>query len=549
MNGQKKRIKILSLGISFCLLLSGCAKDWSGVIIVDEGNGSVTQVGIEQKEVEFETRGTEAETQPQEVTEAETEAVPVAEITGTALARLDISAESYCVLDMDTLEIVAAYRPLGKYAPASITKILTALVVAENCPDLSKKVTVIRSDIESISMFSSSMTPMIREDEQMTVQDLLYGMILESSNACAAVLARYVAGDEKKFAKLMNKRAAQAGATDSHFVNPHGLDHENHYVTARDMALIMRDALRNPVTALLLSTANYTVSADNLFGTRELSMGHGMVNGSRPVEGAYAGKTGFTLNAGYTMVTAAKRNGRGLIAVTLGSRYGSNYEDMETVIEFGFSRINGTEYTPRPAAYYPRLAEMNEDGFTLKFNVSENPAGVQCAVWSTANGQDDIVWYDCGVNETLATAHIPMADHGYETGRYEAHCFVTDAAGNQAVVPIQLLVTGRNLEKGVVQYAGNAYYVGEDGRLRFGFIESPEGCFYADSEGRLQTGITGTDECKTLAGADYRIAEGFIDWEGHTYYVQKSGELMTGRCSINRKGYLFDLVSCVLIEE
>ena len=546
---QWKRIfACLAAAVLFC----GCSMDWSQVTIIDEGHSGAVQVGLEQEEVEFQTLaeaegsiGQEGEAVSVQAAEpAETEQVPFA-----LLNRLDISAEAYCVIDGETGAVLSGYRPNGQYAPASITKVLTALIVAEQCPDLQETVEVTRDDIEAVAMLSSTMEPMIREEEVLCIQDLLYGMLLESSNACATVLARRVSGSEAKFAKLMNGRIQEIGAVDSHFVNPHGLDAEGQVVSARDMALIMREALRNPVVAQALSTPTYQVQPTNLFGSRTLKMGHMMVNGENSVDGVYAGKTGFTLQAGYTMVTAAKRAGKSLIAVTLGSTYGSNYADMEAVIEYGFANLFGTEYQSMPHAYTPRLVELDETHMLLQCQVNRGAAQVQYAVWSLENGQDDLTWYDCTVEETTATAYVPLADHYNETGRYEAACYVTDESGQQSGITIDLLVTGRNLERGMVSYGDDKYYLDEDGRVQFGFIESPDGNFYADSEGKLQIGVAGDEQEKTLTGPDYRIIDGFGEWEGQRYYVQKNGTLMTGRCAIDGKGYLFDLHTGVLLEE
>lgn len=540
MNVKKNlwKYRILTACLLCSFLFGGCSTDWEEVTIVDEGNGGLVSTGLEIGTTEFPTRQEEESSEEviQDSSGRETEVTVPQEL----LQKLNISASAYCILDTDTDTVIAGYRPTAMYAPASIAKILTALLVAENCPDLSVTVKVERSDIEAIDMLSSTMSPMIREDEELTIQDLLYGMLLESSNACAVVLARYVGGSQEAFVQMMNERAAGLGAVQSHFANASGLDAEGQYVTARDMTLIMREALRNPVTALALSTASYSTAQTNFFGSRSLRMGHMMVNGDYPVDGAYAGKTGFTLNAGYTMVTAVRRDGRSLIAVTLGSSYGSNYADMESVIEYGFSRMTGTAYGEKPAAYRPKLVAMDGNSFSLECQASPGAASVKFAVWSEANGQDDLIWYDCMLDETTAVVTIPLSDHNQETGRYQAACYVSDAAGNTTGISINFLITGGNMETGVVTYDGNAYYINDDGRLCTGFIESPSGNYYADSEGRLQTGITGEENCRTLAGADYKIIDGFGEWDGHTYYVQKSGQLMTGHCVIGGKGYLFD---------
>ena len=243
----------------------------------------------------------------------------------------------YCVMDTDTGEIIIHKNMDEQFYPASITKVLTALVTLENCDNLDDTITFSDWAINSCTANSSTMPPKGMVGEQMTVRDVLYGMLLSSGNECANALAEYIGGDINTFAEMMNEKAKELGATNSHFVNAHGLHDPNHYTTPHDMALIYQAALENPTFREIDSTATYTIPATNMTGARALSMGHKMVNGQLPFEGVFAGKTGNTAEAGRTLLTAAERNGHTLISVVMKSNNDKFYLDTEILLEYGFN--------------------------------------------------------------------------------------------------------------------------------------------------------------------------------------------------------------------
>ncbi len=252
-----------------------------------------------------------------------------------------VVAEGYCVIDSETGEIVVGKNINKQYRPASITKIMTALVAIEHCDNLNDIVTFSPTAV-NVSSNSTTLNPIAKAGEQMTVKDVLYGMFLPSGNECANAIAEYTAGSVENFAALMNERAAQIGAVNTHFVNPHGLDNSEHYTTPYDMAIIFKEALNNSIFLQIASTRYYTIPATNITPARSLEMGHSMVRGAIKFPGTYAGKTGRTKLAGRTLATAARRGGTGLISIIMLSTENNFYLDTEMLLEYAFGLKNGT---------------------------------------------------------------------------------------------------------------------------------------------------------------------------------------------------------------
>ncbi len=258
----------------------------------------------------------------------------------------DVCAEGYIVMNAETGEILAEKNMDETYYPASITKILTALVVIEEVDDLSEEITFTKSAVTNITEDSSTLVPVAQAGETMTVRDVLYGLLLSSGNECANMLAEYVAGSNEAFAKLMNKKAKALGAENSHFTNPSGLHDDDHYTTPHDMALIFQAALENETFLEIDSSCSYTIPATNKSAARELTMGHKFVNGLLSFDGVFAGKTGLTTEAGRTLVTAAKRTGTvsgeetTLITVIMKSEEDKFYADTKILLEYGFALVN-----------------------------------------------------------------------------------------------------------------------------------------------------------------------------------------------------------------
>lgn len=253
---------------------------------------------------------------------------------------------SYLLSDYETGEILLANKPDERIYPASTTKILTALILIEQRPDLSQKIQV-GAEVNAFGPDASLMH--LAQYEEISYKDLLYGMMLVSGNDAAAAVAVSLGGSIEGFAEMMNQKAQQLGMTGSHFTNPHGLHDVNHYTTASDLSKLAIAAMQNPVFAECVKTTEYTTAATN-----KAPQGHVLVTTNRLIspkeqyaEYNYAPaigiKTGATNAAQGCLVAAAQKNGRTLIAVMMGDstwkgsdKYVSRWTDAVKLFEYGF---------------------------------------------------------------------------------------------------------------------------------------------------------------------------------------------------------------------
>lgn len=253
---------------------------------------------------------------------------------------LDIatSAGSAVLLDASgsNLRTLWAQNADKRRGPASTTKVMTALVAAEKMP-LSTKITVPK---EAVGIEGSSVY--LTEGEVFTLEELLCCTLLESANDAATAVAIAVGGSIEEFAALMNEKCAELGLVDTHFTNPHGLDHEDHYTTARELGIIAAAALENAALRKIFSTYKMTVAAPE--GGVRLLINHNRL--LRSIEGCIGVKTGYTKSNGRCLVSAAERDGLRLIAVTLDD--GNDWHDHTVMLEAGFEayeRVELCEYT------------------------------------------------------------------------------------------------------------------------------------------------------------------------------------------------------------
>ena len=245
---------------------------------------------------------------------------------------LSISAKSAILIEVGSGEVVFSKDPDTRMPMASTTKIMTALVALENC-DPGKTVTV-SADATNIEGSSIYLYP----EEQMTMLDLLYAMLLESANDAAAAIAIEIGGDIEGFASLMNKKAEALGLTDTHFENPHGLDENTHYTTARELAIIAREAYRNPTLREIFSTYKRTIPLNGGDGVR-LLINHNKL--LKSYEGATGIKTGYTKKSGRCLVSAAERDGLEFIAVTLNAP--DDWSDHKKMLDMGFEKYEARQ--------------------------------------------------------------------------------------------------------------------------------------------------------------------------------------------------------------
>lgn len=258
-------------------------------------------------------------------------------------AHLSVSAQSAVLTDASDNAVLYAKNADKRMPMASTTKIMTALVAVENC-DINKKVKIPQ---EAVGIEGSSVY--LYAGEIMTLEDLLYAMLLASANDAAAAIAIEVGGSIDGFCELMNRRAETLGLHDTHFTNPHGLHNDEHYTTARELAVIAAAALSDKTVRKIVSTQKKTIVPIE-GNTRVVSNHNKML---RLYDGAIGVKTGFTKTSGRCLVSAAEREGLTLIAVTLNAP--DDWNDHTLMLDYGFSRYESVVLAEAGGftCYYP----------------------------------------------------------------------------------------------------------------------------------------------------------------------------------------------------
>lgn len=260
-----------------------------------------------------------------------------------------VNAKAALLFEAGTETMIYGYNVDEKLYPASLTKVMTCFVAVELC-DLSEMITVPQEVIDRVDPNGSGMD--LVAGEKLTMEELLYGLMVESANDAAMVIATHLCGSEEDFVRLMNKKARELGCDQTNFVNVHGLHHEEHYTTARDMARILVAALDNEIFYRFFTTAYVRIAPTNKSEEREMSTTNYFM--SRAVTEMYydtrvlGGKTGFTTPAGRCLVTLSQSGDLKLVSVVMGAQlvysedgysavsYG-NFEETKRLIDLGFA--------------------------------------------------------------------------------------------------------------------------------------------------------------------------------------------------------------------
>ena len=267
-----------------------------------------------------------------------------------------VNAASALLLDADHNEVLYQQNADEQRFPASITKVMTGLLTVEAIDrgELSLSTQITLGDDLYTGIGEGGSTQDLKPGEVLTVRDLLNCALIPSANEACNALASAVSGSIPAFVDLMNQRAAELGMTNTHFVNPHGYHDDNHYTTARDVALMCLEAMKHPDFRAVVSSVSYTVPATNLHAERVLHDTNALVSNFRVrgflYEYAIGIKTGSTPEAGYCLASAAEKNGRTMIAVVLG---GENWKDSagntveknyfsesKNLLEYGFNTFS-----------------------------------------------------------------------------------------------------------------------------------------------------------------------------------------------------------------
>ena len=316
-----------------------------------------------------------------------------------------IEGESAILVDMFTGAVLYSKNADKAQYPASITKIMTALLGCESL-DPSQKFAMTASAARSITETNSS-SIYADTDEEFTIEQALMAVMLQSANEMTLAVAELTSGSTKKFVEQMNLKARQLGCTNTHFNNPNGLPDEIHYTTASDMAKIARAAWFNPTFRKFASTQYYEIPPTNKFAeTRYLLNHHKMMKGQTyAYDGVLGGKTGYTEVAGNTLVTYAKNDNTYLVSVVLQSVNGA-YSDTKALLDYGFNNFSRTAVKDLPAKITRHF--LPAEKYILK------------------NYKDDTLF------ETRRTASVSLPS-GVDTSALEKTCSITK---NPAGLPL-----------------------------------------------------------------------------------------------------------------
>lgn len=322
------------------------------------------------------------------------------------------------VMESTTGAILYEKGSLEQYHPASITKIMTALVALENS-DLNEVVTFSDASIDETEGSS------IARDygEQMTMEQCLYALMLASANECAYAIAEHIGGKVENFVSMMNAKAAELGCQNTHFVNPHGLHDENHYTCCYDMALIAKAAYENETFRIIIGTARYTIPPTNKHEEQTDLQNHNEMlypfqTNHYVYEYCTGGKTGYTSAANSTLVTFAEKDGMKLVCVVMNTQSPNQWLDSISLFDYCFDNFqifniseNETKYT------------SSEKKSTGTFNNNEAFVDIDkeaCIVLpKTAEFSDakSVITYDEKSDSTVGTIDYTYA--GHEIGRAE----------------------------------------------------------------------------------------------------------------------------------
>lgn len=296
-------------------------------------------------------------------------------------ASLGISASSAVVMVVQTDEVLYEHNAREKRSMASTTKIMTALLALEKA-DLKKQITVTEEELK-VEGTSMGLLP----NDKVTFEGLVYGMLLQSGNDAANVTAVKLGGTVENFIHMMNERADEIGMDDTNFVTPSGLDDDEHYSTAYDMALLGCEAIKNADFRYICSQKKASVLYGNPPYKRTLTNHNKMLS---YYDGCIGLKTGFTKKSGRCLVTAAERNGVMLVAVTLNAP--NDWNDHKILLDYGFSKVNNRVLDNDTSSLKVSVVGGKKSSVSV---VAENKSNYACS--ENSNGITADILLDCFV--------------------------------------------------------------------------------------------------------------------------------------------------------
>lgn len=338
-----------------------------------------------------------------------------------------IAAEGAILIDGNTGQILYEKNAHRSLAPASITKLMTALLTIENLsPD--DTITFTRNAVMSIERGSSHIG--MREGETITVNDALHGLLLMSANEVANGLAETISGSIEDFAVDMTERAAGLGALNTNFTNPHGLYDDEHRTTAYDMGKITLALLKEPYFLQVMSDYTYVIPETNKADeTRYLSQSHKMLNpnkGSKNFrEDVIAGKPGYTIQSGHSLVTVAERDKQTLIAVTLNTDANHLYTDTHALLDYGFDHFT--------------IQSFDENSFTTTLPITDGSTTIGIATLALGQPYNLQLSTDTAIDQITYTPVLPEtlaydSDLGDPVGKVALHLGTKELTTEKVVI-------------------------------------------------------------------------------------------------------------------
>lgn len=331
-----------------------------------------------------------------------------------------VGAQGAILMEAETGTILYEKNIHEKLYPASITKILTCLIGSEQC-EMDEVVTMSKEAVFSIPRDSSNIG--LDVNEQITVEQCMYGILVGSANEAANALAEHISGSMEAFAEVMNERAAQLGCQDSHFVTTNGLHDEKHYTSPYDMALIAQKFFDNELLCKMSSTPTYyipqspTQPDDDLYVNSHNKFLY--PNGKYYYEYIVGSKTGYTDNARQTLVTCAEKDGMKLICVVMKEESPSQFEDTTALFEYGFSNFqklnvaaNETEYTVDNNGFFQK--DKDVFGSSTPILSINKDANIVLPITAVFEDTDSELVYHTDSDEAIAT--IRYTYHGMPVG-------------------------------------------------------------------------------------------------------------------------------------
>ena len=442
-----------------------------------------------------------------------------------------VKAEGAVLMDAATGKVLFGKNQDMQFYPASITKVMTALLVLERC---SLNDTVTFSASATTNLESGAVSLGISEGDQLTVEQCLYGLLLKSANEIGNGLAEHVAGSVSAFADLMNARARELGCKNTHFTNPHGLNDTAHKTTPYDMALIMRAALQNETFRKIDTTTSYEFPATKKSAAKTITMGHKMMypTDSRYYEGIIGGKTGYTSKAGNTLVTGAQRNGVRLIAVVMKAS-GSHYTDTIAMLDYGFANYEKLAGGSQNGVVTPGAG--NQSGTVIPGTGSQNGAatpgtGSQSGVVTPGAGNQSGAVIP-GNGNSQGTQEVPGTSSGPSGIPSQNTSSVPGESGSAGPGSQTGIPEGSGSSQGWKQDQTGWYYIGENGsNVANQWLELQGTWYWFDGNGYMATGWRNYTDGSyyyfdPATGA--MVSDRWIQDGGAWYYLSADGKLLT----------------------